>query len=168
MELYRYLYCLLNKETPLKHYDCGMLCMGACCEENEEGEGMYLFPGEEKIFPPRGSWYWIDSTDFSYGDKNAKILICKGRCSRKMRPLSCRIFPLIPHRTKSGLELLLDPRGYGMCPFVQANSIKLLSDTFYRKVLYAMKLVDKTREGRLFINKLSETVDEILELRGEK
>ncbi len=168
MRLYRYLYRLLDLETPLKARDCGKLCNGACCEESDEGEGMYLFPGEEKLFSGKESWYLIDSTDFLYGQKTAKILICNGKCRRNMRPLSCRIFPLAPHRTRQGLELVLDPRGRGMCPFVRAGDIRLLSGSFYRKVLYAMKLVDRTREGNLFIDRLSKTVDELLELRGEK
>ena len=165
MELYRYLYRLLDRETPLRARDCGKLCNGACCEESDEGEGMYLFPGEEKLFSDKESCYFIDSTDFSYGEKTAKILICKGKCRRNMRPLSCRIFPLVPHRTNQGLELALDPRGRGICPFVRANDISLLSVSFYRKVLYAMKLVDRTREGRLFIDQLSKTVDELLKWR---
>ena len=75
MELYRYLYRLLDLETPLKARDCGKLCNGACCEESDEGEGMYLFPGEEKLFSGKESWYLIDSTDFLYGQKTAKFVM---------------------------------------------------------------------------------------------
>ncbi|NLB91009.1 MAG: hypothetical protein GX786_07305, partial [Clostridiales bacterium] len=40
----------LEEMTPL-YRNCGSLCEGACCKDEQGGEnGMLLFPGEEKYY----------------------------------------------------------------------------------------------------------------------
>ena len=64
--------------TPLSA-DCGLVCGKACCKGDEE-TGMLLFPGEETVFPVK--------------EKNGnRLCVCKGKCDRSTRPLSCIIFP---------------------------------------------------------------------------
>ena len=45
--IYLQLYRLFDNSTPLKA-DCGKLCGKSCCKGDDGG--MYLFPGEEKVF----------------------------------------------------------------------------------------------------------------------
>ena len=80
-EIYKSIYAFYGDTTPLS-VDCGKLCGAACCESDDEEEtGMYLFPGEEKLFMGNADFKIIDS-EFLYGEKRAKILICKGFCKR--------------------------------------------------------------------------------------
>ena len=109
-KIYNSIYNYYGDTTPLL-VDCGKLCGGACCECDEiEETGMYLFPGEEKLFINNPDFKIVDS-EFLYGEnKRAKILICKGTCDRDLRPLSCRIFPIIPLVSGDSFELIFDPR----------------------------------------------------------
>ncbi len=50
---------------------------------------MLLFPGEEAYYINKDG-YQIKQAD------GALLLICSGTCRREDRPLSCRIFPLLP------------------------------------------------------------------------
>ena len=80
---------LLSDVTPLKS-DCGRLCGGACCQPStEETQGMLLFPGEEALYAGLDGYRVLDCAE-------GKLLVCAGRCRREERPLSCRIFPLLP------------------------------------------------------------------------
>ncbi|MFZ5651668.1 MAG: hypothetical protein ACOY4I_12535 [Bacillota bacterium] len=47
------LYNMVGGLTPLKH-DCGRLCGKKCCSVQEEGKGIYLFPGEESMYRAGG------------------------------------------------------------------------------------------------------------------
>ena len=49
---------ILENTTPLKT-NCGLLCGGACCEADEDGQGgVLLFPGEADILKSE-SWMEI-------------------------------------------------------------------------------------------------------------
>ena len=112
---YQAIYRLLNRVSPLST-DCGSLCAAACCncggdgtnEESTDFEmGIYLLPGEEKLFTRREPWLkWNmeDAEDYNFPDSwHGKIYFvrCKTppHCPREMRPLQCRFFPLAPHLT---------------------------------------------------------------------
>ena len=80
---------LLEDVTPLRT-DCGLLCAHACCLPDEDGQGgVYLFPGEK---PLTGDWGEIVPEEILPGVP-ADMLICRGACDRRLRPLACRIFP---------------------------------------------------------------------------
>ena len=80
---------LFDDLTPLRT-DCGLVCGGACCRPLEgEETGMLLLPGEEEYYAGRGDYRVTDAAQ-------GKLLICSGRCEREDRPLSCRLFPLLP------------------------------------------------------------------------
>ena len=161
-KFYSKLYKMLESVTPL-NVDCGQLCDGACCAVTDEVTGMYLFPGEEVMYNPMPSWGEIHEIDFTYdGGKYIDLFTCSGKCDRKLRPLSCRIFPLIPYAKRDGkLEILMDVRGRGMCPLATAMYKEDLSSEFVRKVTDAMKLCMAVRETREFIYVLSDSLDEI-------
>ncbi|MDD4563932.1 MAG: hypothetical protein PHE79_00380 [Eubacteriales bacterium] len=123
---YKAIYRLLNRVSPLSS-DCGLLCSAACCncgddagyEEGLDFEmGIYLLPGEEKVFSRNETWLkWSmeNAEDYEYPDSwKGKIYFvrCKSppHCPREMRPLQCRFYPLAPYLTEAGeLRLILSP-----------------------------------------------------------
>ena len=113
-EIYTQIYRRLDKVTPLP-VDCGRSCGAACCEDNETGTGMYLFPGEEAMFSlpeekktqllsgeegvlrEESEWLHITPSEFVVEGRPVLLATCGGSCPRHLRPLSCRIFPLVPY-----------------------------------------------------------------------
>lgn len=133
---YQAMYRLLNKVSPLES-DCGKLCRAACCTcgGDSEGEdyqmGIYLLPGEEKLYTKKEEWLkWSEelAEDFDFPDswfgKIYFIRCCTPPdCLREHRPLQCRFFPLAPHLTADGqLHLILStaPLPY-VCPLISNN-----------------------------------------------
>ncbi|MBR4890038.1 MAG: hypothetical protein IKU15_01820 [Clostridia bacterium] len=167
--LYKSIYTYLGDTTPLLS-DCGLLCDKACCKDDESGEetGMYLFPGEKPLFENNPDFKIIKS-DFVYGNTHADIVICKGFCDRETRPLSCRIFPLIPYIEKNeGLKIIQDPRAYSVCPLSSREAYKYLDRKFIRKTEAVFNLLIKFEPVRSFILGLSDILDDYLkfDLRG--
>ncbi len=158
---YTKLYKMLEDITPLS-VDCGQLCNGACCAVTDEITGMYLFPGEEVMYKPLPDWAEIHDTYFTYdGGKEVNLITCPGICDRKLRPLSCRIFPLVPY-VKRGekMEIVMDVRGKGMCPLATAMRVEDLSPDFVDAVTRAMKMCMLVRETREFLYSLSDSLNE--------
>lgn len=165
---YRKLYKMLEDVTPLT-VDCGKLCDNACCVVTDEVTGMYLFPGERVMYNPMPSWGEIQDIDFTYGGgKSVDFFTCSGKCDRTLRPLSCRIFPLVPYAKRGGeLQILMDVRGRGMCPLATAMKIEDLSPLFVERVTKAMKLCMLNEQTREFIYSLSESIDEITKMEED-
>lgn len=159
---YTKLYKMLENVTPLE-IDCGQLCDGACCTVTDEVTGMYLFPAEREMYNPMPSWGEIQDIDFTYnGGKSVDFFTCEGKCDRSLRPLSCRIFPLVPYAKRGDkLSVIMDIRGRGMCPLATAMKKEDLSPLFVERVTKAMQLCMLNRETREFIYSLSESIDEI-------
>lgn len=160
---YEKLYKIIGDVTPLD-VDCGKLCNGACCEVTDEITGMYLFPYENVMYKDMPEWGKIYDIDFTYdGGKSVDLFTCTGKCERKRRPLSCRIFPLTPyaHRGEK-LKIIMDVRGKGMCPLATAMKIDDLSPLFVEKVTEAMELCMHVKQTREFIYALTASLDEIV------
>lgn len=159
---YTKLYKMLEDITPLS-VDCGELCDGACCAVTDEITGMYLFPGEEVLYKNLPEWAEIHDTDFTYdGGKEINLFTCTGTCDRRKRPLSCRIFPLVPYAKRGeDLKIVMDVRGRGMCPLATAMKVEDLSPEFVQAVTKAMKMCMLVRETREFLYALSDSLDEI-------
>ncbi|MBO4992299.1 MAG: hypothetical protein J6E42_09120 [Firmicutes bacterium] len=112
---YRAIYRLLDRVSPVP-YDCGTLCGAACCtcaEEEPDDDpqlGIYLLPGEEKLFTKKEDWlHWTveDAADYDFPDSwfgKLYFVTClkAPHCPRDKRPLQCRFFPLTPHLDQSG------------------------------------------------------------------
>ena len=116
--------------------DCGDLCGHACCvcdetlpeTQKDSRLGIYLLPGEEKLFTRREDWLtWntdsVEDYDFplSWSGK-IHFVRCNNapHCVRKLRPIQCRTFPLAPHITHGGVYhvvLNTDELPY-VCPLV--------------------------------------------------
>jgi len=129
---YQAIYRLLDRVSPIPE-DCGALCGAACCncegggssESSSDFEmGMYLLPGEEKLFTGDENWLrWSAerAEDYDFPESwfgKIYFVRCKTapKCPREMRPLQCRFFPLAPHLTKQGcLQLILFPGKLPYC-----------------------------------------------------
>ncbi len=147
-------YKILDNVTPLKG-DCGKLCSGECCKGDAD-TGMLLFPGEEKIFEDNSDFKIRKTSD----DKN--ILVCSGRCDRKLRPASCRIFPLFPVLIDGRIYVVDDPRASGICPLLYYEM--KLSKKFERRVAKAGKLLAENEETSAFLKTLTDEICEIIDM----
>ena len=79
-----------------------------------------MFEGEEG--------FRIEESEFEANGKKTLILYCEGHCDRRKRPLSCRIFPLVPYAKRGEkMEIIMDVRGKGMCPLATAMKKEDLS-----------------------------------------
>lgn len=160
-EIYRSIYKYYGDTTPLL-VDCGKLCNGACCESDDNEEtGMYLFPGEKALFENNPE-FKIVSSEFEYNGKHAEILICKGRCDRNIRPLSCRIFPIIPYIKGNDFELIFDPRAKSLCPLVELKDFSQLDPLFIHKTENVIKLLMRFSETKLFLTGITDILDDLL------
>ncbi len=161
--VYLQVYRLFDEITPIKG-DCGLLCGGACCKG--EDSGMYLFPGEEKVYKLLNpQWAEIKRSDFTYEyggkEKNVPIIFCNGECDRYQRPLACRIFPLTPYLNKQGeLEVIIDPRSRAVCPLPAELELDELDYRFVKNIKKAFNLLMKNAEIREFMKSYSEYIDE--------
>ena len=137
---YKAIYRLLDRVSPV-NYDCGKLCDAACCNcggdaKTDDGTdyemGIYLLPGEEKLFTMEEDWLkWSieDALDYDFPDSwfgDIYFVRCKTPpiCPRPMRPLQCRFFPLAPHLTENDeLTLILCTAELPYsCPLITHNS----------------------------------------------
>ena len=161
--VYLQLYRLFDKATPIPA-DCGRLCGAACCKG--EDCGMYLFPGEERVFKLlRPDWAKIERSDFFYEfegkKKNVPILFCRGSCDRYQRPLACRIFPLTPYiKNGASPEIIKDPRAMAMCPLVRTLDIDDFDGKFVKNIGRAFSILMKNREIAEYMRYYSEYIEE--------
>ena len=165
-KLYSYLYSLLDDVTPLK-VDCGALCDGACCRGDDAG--MYLFPHEEVMYSGREKWMEIYDSEVLLRGEPLKILVCKGKCDRKKRPLSCRIFPFF---VGADGKVCIDKRANAMCPLAQSKmDISEFNPEFIENVGKVFKMLGKIKITKEFIEinkEIIEEYDALEELLGRK
>lgn len=124
------IYRLLDKVSPVNG-DCGALCSAACCTCQEPDMGIYLLPGEEKMFSRKEnwlSWNWCMAEDYEFPESwHGKVyfLQCTTApfCDRKNRPLQCRTFPLAPHLDENGTLCMIYYSGElpYRCPLIDEN-----------------------------------------------
>lgn len=165
---YKNIYTLLDDVTPLRG-DCGALCGGACCKSSDSGDGMYLYPFEEEFLASRfgadktrgrvSAWCEIHDSNFKAAGRLTPFLICDDMCERGLRPLACRIFPLIPYVSRQGdMKVILDPRAQGLCP------LKDVSKEFAGRVCMVSAMLMKVRQTRKFIIAQSRLIDEFSQM----
>ncbi len=134
--LYSRAYAILGNITPIPA-DCGELCGAKCCA-GDQNSGMILFPGE-KEFLSRADFLNIQERDIN--GFPVDFATCDGRCSRRLRPISCRIFPLAPFWDGEALKILPDPRAAYICPLLKAS--EFISPEFTRAVEEAISALVK-------------------------
>ena len=158
--VYSMVYRLLDDVTPLPA-DCGKLCGGACCEDNEAGTGMYLYPYEINMFTDEPDWCTLTATLDKYDDRGTLILLeCDGTCERHRRPFACRIFPLAPYLNDGKLTIVVDPRAKGMCPLSTGIRLSDYRPEFLENVKKAARILYKFKECRAFMEYQSRLMDE--------
>lgn len=137
--------------TPL-HFDCGLVCGGACCRAGDAGEGMLLFPGEEAYYSPMPEGFSILTRE-----DGQKLLVCSGTCDRRTRPLACRVFPLLPFKEGSRAGVRMDARAWPVCPLMESG-ISGLRAQFTDAVKRAARLLLECPEHRAFLERLTDDI----------
>ncbi|MCH5188596.1 MAG: hypothetical protein J1F63_09345 [Oscillospiraceae bacterium] len=161
-KLYEMAYAALGDATPIP-VDCGQLCDRACCRVEEEITGMYLFPEENVMLRDMPDYMHLYDTDFEYDyGRYADLLTCDGHCERERRPLACRIFPLLPYLHEDGrCEIIVDPRGKGICPMAKTMTLEDFEPEFVDGVRRCVNILLKNNQIRQFIHALSRQLDEL-------
>lgn len=160
-KLYRKVWSKLDAVTPLMG-DCGTLCGKKCCSGTDQ-DGMLLFPGEEFLYEDMdNSWFQITDSNITLSDGyRIRLLVCKGMCPREFRPLSCRIFPIIPYINSDGrVEFRLDLRSLGICPVVYNPVENPVEEEFIETLYRAFPPLLRDDAVIEFIEMLSRQYDE--------
>lgn len=148
----------LKNVTPLKK-DCGRFCGARCCRSAETEEtGMLLFPGEADAYADKEGWQIFPTG-------RGKLVVCSGICDRDERPLSCRLFPLLPLIGENGaIRVVTDQRARTVCPLARQGK-SALDPAFIDVVREAGELLAREEEQVLFLKMLEEEQQELKELR---
>ena len=154
---YALLYQTIGDATP-NLQDCGALCGAACCQGGDE-DGMYLFPGEEALFPG-ADWYTLLEGGLSVAGKPTQLLVCKGVCPRAMRPLYCRLFPIMPYISREN-RLMLRLYPAGICPLAQTGGLKNIDAQFRANVKAVAKLLYANERTKAFLWEHSRLMDDM-------
>ena len=148
---------LLRDITPLR-MDCGLVCGGACCRSLPgEQTGMLLFPGEEAHYQDKPGYTILRAPTGS-------LLVCRGSCDRADRPLSCRLFPLLPVLREDGVRVAMDARARAACPLA-AQGVRGLSEEFVEVVRGAGQLLARDGTQRAFLLRLTREQDDLRALQ---
>ncbi len=144
---------LLDLATPL-NTDCGRYCGAACCRGSKE-DGMILFPGEAELYAGIPGFTLLDR------DGEA-ILVCGGSCDRKLRPLACRIFPLVFRVTEDRAFIALDPLARPVCPLAGSN-LSAFSPGFLAAAEGALSVLTADEDLRAFLLRRTEADSELFD-----
>ncbi len=150
----------LNQATPMKT-DCGRVCGARCCRPLEgEETGMLLFPGEAEAYAGKPGWT-VRNT--ARGD----LVICPGTCERAERPLSCRLFPLLPViGDDGGIRVVTDLRAKAVCPLARQGK-SAMDPAFIDAVREAGEILARNDEQAVFLDLLAEEQEQLKELRSK-
>ena len=150
---------LFDALTPLRT-DCGAFCGGACCQPLAgEETGMLLFPGEEAYYQGLEGYKLVRTAA-------GMMVVCSGRCDRADRPLSCRLFPLLPMLREDGIKVATDLRAKAVCPLARQGKDALLPD-FVSAVRQAGRILADDPVQRDFLARLTRQQDELKALQKQ-
>lgn len=113
---------------------------------------MLLFPGEADYYRDREGYRLVPCAQ-------GTLLLCSGRCRREERPLSCRLFPLLPLVRENGVTLAMDRRGRGVCPLVR-QGMEALDPAFVAAVAQAGETLLAEDEQAAFLRMLTAEQDD--------
>lgn len=144
---------LLDRLTPLTS-DCGAVCGAACCRTLEGDEtGMLLFPGEDAYYQERPG-YRIKPSALG------ALLICDGHCAREDRPLSCRLFPLLPVLRGEEIKVAVDLRARAVCPLAR-HGVRAMQGEMIEAVRACGRLLQADPAQHPFLQRLTDQQDEL-------
>ena len=148
---------ILAESTPLEN-DCGLYCGATCCQSLEgETTGMLLFPGEEALYEGRQGFRILQTT-------SGLMLVCSGTCKRKDRPLSCRLFPLLPLVRPDGIRVTMDARASAVCPLYASGAFGLRKE-FVEAVRVCGQILSEDPIQLVFLKQLTAQHDELRALQ---
>lgn len=136
-DLYETAYGLLDDLTPIPA-DCGKLCGAGCCKGGRD-DGMLLFPFEEEFLQQAK---FLKIKQLPWRDGTACFAVCRGRCKRQWRPLSCRIYPYAPKTVQKedktlSFHIQKDPRAAYSCPLLCGGAEQYIDEEFKNAVVKA-------------------------------
>ena len=150
---------LLEDVTPLEG-NCGRLCDARCCRPMEgENTGMLLFPGEDAYYAALPE-YTLRQT------ASGTLLTCAGTCRREDRPLSCRLFPLLPLVREGGVRVGVDLRARPVCPLAR-HGVSGVRREFAEAVRACGQLLAEDAAQRRFLLRLTAQQDDLRALRRQ-
>ena len=120
---------------------------------------MLLFPGEDAYYRDRPGYELLD-TD------TGPLLVCSGVCDRTDRPLSCRLFPLLPVLREEGVKVAMDARARAVCPLA-AQGVRGLSEAFVEAVRQAGQALSQDETQQTFLRRLTREQDELRALQKQ-
>ena len=120
---------------------------------------MLLFPGEEAYYADLPGYRLLPAAQ-------GTLLICPGRCNRTDRPLSCRLFPLLPVVREDGVKVTMDLRAKAVCPLARQGKSALRED-FVQAVRQVGNLLCEDDALRDFLLRLTRQQDELRALRRQ-
>lgn len=163
--LYKKAYRMLESSTPLK-FDCGTLCNKKCCS-GDKNTGMHFYPGEEIIF--KGNQDFLNIRKEIFDNREIFFAVCQGKCDRSFRPLSYRIYPLIPYIDQNDrIHIIEDPRAKYTCPLLFNFDEIEMDRSFIRKIKKVFQLLAQDTEIKAYIVSLSGVLNEYSRFTGLK
>lgn len=152
-EFYAEIFEIMGDLTPLSG-DCGKLCGAACCK-GDENLGMRLFPFEESNLRVKAA-------------EGGMLAVCKGKCNRPERPLSCRIFPFFPAADKTGrVSAVLDSRAFRICPILENYDKIRFNKDFLRAVRRVGRKLEKDSDCRRFMTDTAAEIEQLNSFLGK-
>ena len=120
---------------------------------------MLLFRGEAEAYAGKAGF---EVRKTARGD----LLICSGTCDREDRPLSCRLFPLLPVIGDDGkVRAVTDLRAKAVCPLARQGK-SAMDPAFADAVCEAGEILAAEDEQAVFLEMLEEEQSELKELRN--
>ena len=120
---------------------------------------MMLFPQEERLYAHQGTWMELLPSALLFGGSPVPLLTCRVPCPRRHRPLSCRIFPLVPYVKAGRLTVRMDVRARPLCPLFDSG-LKGLDADFVAAVKDALRILWADETHREFLLTLTEHLKE--------
>ena len=95
------------------------------------------------------------------------MIVCPGTCTREERPLSCRLFPLLPLIGDNGtIRVVMDERARAVCPLARQGK-SAMDPAFIEAVREAGEILARSDEQAVFLDLLADEQDELKEIRSK-
>lgn len=136
------------------------------CRSTVNGNNRLSLTDSVQFDSKDSNWFNIIDSNISLSNGyKIKYLTCSGHCPREYRPLSCRIFPVIPYINELGrMEFRLDLRSLRTCPIAYKSDEYTIDESFIENLYLAFPPLLKDKQVVEFIEILSHQYDEMAEI----